>query len=99
MKSGARGHSVDGDVGCVCADAESWGEGLHIAGDSLRGGRRECERGKRVQARTDSVSELVMESSANPMRAEIADRIKGGEKSVRQQARKGRGDPLTAIRA
>ena len=39
------GHSVAGDVGCVCADAEFWGEGLPVAEDSSVGSRQECERG------------------------------------------------------
>ena len=86
MESGARGHTVSGDVGGVCMDAVSWRESLPVAEDSSRGGGRESGRGKRVHARTDSVSELVMESLANPVRAEIADRIEGGEKSARQQA-------------
>ena len=43
-ESGARGHTVAGDVGCVRADAESRREGPPVAEDSSRGGRRESER-------------------------------------------------------
>ena len=51
-ESGARGHSAAGDVGCVCADAESRREGLPVAEDSAFDGGREVGWGKRVYAWT-----------------------------------------------
>ena len=82
MESGATGHTVAGDVDGGRADAESRREGLPVAEDSAGGGRRESGQRKRVHARTVAVLELVMESSANPTRAEIADWTEGGEKAL-----------------
>ena len=93
MESGARGHSVAGDVGCVCVDAEHRREGLPVAEDSSGGSRQECERSKRVQDGTAAVSEPVMESSEN----QTDDRIKGGEKVQGGKPVKGEGEPQAAV--
>ena len=77
-ESGAREHSAARYVGGVCMDAESWGEGLPVAEDSAGCGWRRVGWRKRVHARTAAVSEPAWGSSANPMRAEFADRIKVG---------------------
>ena len=93
-ESGARGHSAAGDVVGVCVDAKSWREGLPVAEDSAGGGGREARQRKRAQVWTAAVSEPVVGASANPVRAEFADRIKGGEKAQGGK-RQGRGDPLS----